>query len=166
MTHLFNFKSLSLVAISIISIAVSAIQPANAEVTDASVILTILSPYLNSTNGVTDLGIRPYLPLPDHFRIRAGVSLKAVDGAVTYSLDDFRSTFNPFIGVGFGVKSIKPVTIGGDTSASSFFGTAGVDFRLNSALSITGAVVLPTNSAYGTEFQVGVNFNTFDELFK
>ncbi len=118
----------------------------------------LLAPYINSSNGLTDFGIRPNIPLGPNIRIRAGLSFKAIDGALTYSLSDRKSTFNPFVGVGLGSKSIPQITGNGDTSAFSLFGTAGVDLSINRNLSITGAVVLPANSVYGTELQVGLNF--------
>ncbi len=129
---------------------------------DAILIPIILSPSISSTNGDNIYGIRTNVPLfslADHLRVRFGLSFKSIDLALTYSLNSQTSQFNPFVGAGFGGKTLSKFSNGfpdGSTFESTIFGTTGIDFRLTRDITITGAVILPMNSAYGTEFQGGI----------
>lgn len=116
-------------------------------------------PSFISSNGESQYGIQSKFGF-ENIRIRTGLhfgSGSSINGAFTYSLSDTSTMFNPFIGAGLGMKSIKK--IGSITSDEfSFYGTGGVDLKIADNLSITGAVNLPTNNVYGTEFQAGINF--------
>ena len=116
-------------------------------------------PSFISSNGESQYGIQSKFGF-ENIRVRTGLhfgSGSSINGAFTYSLSNTDTMFNPFVGAGLGMKSIKK--IGGSTSDEfSFYGTGGVDLKIADNFSITGAVNLPANSAYGTEFQAGINF--------
>jgi hypothetical protein len=116
-------------------------------------------PSFISSNGEGQYGIQSKFGF-ENIRIRTGLhfgSGSSINGAFTYSLSNQATMFNPFVGAGLGMKSINKVgTITSDEF--SFYGTGGVDMKIADSISITGAVNLPTNSAYGTEFQAGINF--------
>ena len=112
-----------------------------------------------SSNGNIQYGVQSKFGF-ENIRVRTAMhfgSGSAINGAFTYSLNGQPTMFNPFIGGGIGYKTIqKPGKI--DTDAFAFYGTGGVDLNLTDNLSISGAVNLPTDSAYGTEFQAAINF--------
>jgi opacity protein-like surface antigen len=116
-------------------------------------------PSVVSSNGNIQYGIQSKFGF-ENIRVRTAMhfgSGSAINGAFTYSLSGQPTMFNPFIGGGIGYKSIKqPGKI--DADAFAFYGTGGVDLNLTENLSISGAVNLPTDSAYGTEFQAAINF--------
>lgn len=175
MNRFLNFKKLPLVTLAVLSvITFSHVRPAQADFTPEATgsallfgagalqlggvpIPMIIDPYVTWTNGSSVLGVKAYIPLGDNIAVRVGVS-PGFNGALTYSLNDRHSQVSPFIGVGLGSKTISQTVTSRDTNASSVYGTVGVDIRPfdNDIFSVTGAVNLPTNSAYGTEFQVGV----------
>ena len=112
-----------------------------------------------SSNGNIQYGVQSKFGF-ENIRVRTAMhfgSGSSINGAFTYSLNGQQTMFNPFIGGGIGYKTIqKPGKI--DTDAFAFYGTGGVDLNLTDNLSISGAVNLPTDSAYGTEFQAAINF--------
>lgn len=112
-----------------------------------------------SSNGNIQYGVQSKFGF-ENIRVRTAMhfgSGSAINGAFTYSLNGQPTMFNPFIGGGIGYKTIqKPGQI--DTNAFAFYGTGGVDLNLTDNLSISGAVNLPTDSTYGTEFQAAINF--------
>ncbi len=116
-------------------------------------------PSFIASNGVGQYGIQSKFGF-ENIRVRTGLyfgSGNSINGAFTYSLSNKSTIFNPFLGAGLGMKSIDKVdSIKSDEF--SFYGTGGVDMQIADSISITGAVNLPTNSAYGTEFQAGINF--------
>jgi hypothetical protein len=112
-----------------------------------------------SSNGNIQYGVQSKFGF-ENIRVRTAAHFGAgssINGAFTYSLSGQPTMFNPFVGGGIGYKSIQQ-TGKIDSDAFSFYGTGGVDLNLANNLSISGAVNLPTDSTYGTEFQVGINF--------
>lgn len=116
-------------------------------------------PSVVSSNGSIQYGVQSKFGI-ENIRVRTAMYFGAgsgFNGAFTYSLSGQPTMFNPFIGGGIGYKTIQqPGKI--DTDAFAFYGTGGVDLNLTDNLSISGAVNLPTDSTYGTEFQAAINF--------
>jgi hypothetical protein len=112
-----------------------------------------------SSNGNIQYGVQSKFGF-ENIRVRTAMhfgSGSAINGAFTYSMSGQPTMFNPFIGGGIGYKTIQQ-TGKIDTNAFAFYGTGGVDLNLTNNLSISGAVNLPTDSTYGTEFQAAINF--------
>jgi hypothetical protein len=121
-----------------------------------------------SNQGVTMYGFRANFPIGEKIKLRAGAytnfagssdpESNTINASLTYNFSDPGTTFNPFLGVGYGSNTIGK---GGSnnspgTSASSFYYTSGVDLNF-SGIHLTTAINLPNNSAYGTEFQAAFN---------
>ncbi len=115
-----------------------------------------------STNGVVQYGVQSKFGF-ENIHVRTGAHFggggSALNGGFTFGFGGKSAMFNPFIGGGLGYKSFTVKNI--ESSAFSFYGTGGVDLKFSNNFSITGAVNVPTNSAYGTEYQVGINFFGF-----
>jgi hypothetical protein len=115
-----------------------------------------------STNGVVQYGVQTKFGF-ENIRVRTGAHFggggSALNGGFTFGFGGESAMFNPFIGGGLGYKSFTVKNI--ESSAFSFYGTGGVDLKLSNNFSVTGAVNVPTNSEYGTEYQVGINFFGF-----
>ncbi|MCY7368018.1 MAG: hypothetical protein LH474_07685 [Chamaesiphon sp.] len=112
-----------------------------------------------SSNGNIQYGVQSKFGF-ENIRVRTAMhfgSGNSINGAFTYSMSGEPTMFNPFIGGGVGYKSIQQ-TGKADSNAFAFYGTGGVDLNLTNNLSISGAVNLPTDSNYGTEFQAAINF--------
>jgi hypothetical protein len=112
-----------------------------------------------SSNGNIQYGVQSKFGF-ENIRVRTAMhfgSGSGINGAFTYSMSGQPTMFNPFIGGGLGYKTIQQ-TGKTDTNAFAFYGTGGVDLNLTNNLSISGAVNLPTDSTYGTEFQAAINF--------
>jgi outer membrane protein W len=75
-------------------------------------------------------------------------------------LGDKSARLKPFVGAGLGFKTF-PVKKFFESSVVSFYGTGGVDLKLSDSFSVTGAINIPIDSAYGTEYQVGISFFNF-----
>jgi hypothetical protein len=84
----------------------------------------------------------------------------AVNAGFTAGLGDKSARLNPFVGAGLGFKTF-PVKKNFESSVVSFYGTGGVDLKLSDNFSVTGAINIPTDSNYGTEYQVGISFFNF-----
>ena len=121
-----------------------------------------------SNQGVIMYGFRANFPIGEKIKLRAGAysnlagssdpESNTINASLTYNFSDPGTTFNPFLGVGYGANTIGKGGANNSpgTSASSFYYTGGVDLNF-SWIHITTAVNLPNNSAYGTEFQAAVN---------
>jgi hypothetical protein len=121
-----------------------------------------------SNQGVTMYGFRANFPIGEKIKLRAGAysnlagssdpESSTANASLTYNFSDPGTTFNPFLGVGYGSNTIGK---GGSnnspgTSASSFYYTGGVDLNFG-GIHLTTAIILPNNSVYGTEFQAAFN---------
>lgn len=119
-------------------------------------------PSATSTNGVIQYGVQTNFGM-ENIRVRTGAHFggggSALNGGFTFGFGGSSAMLNPFIGGGLGYKSFTVNKI--ESSAFSFYGTGGIDLNLSQNFSITGAVNIPTNSEYGTEYQVGINLFGF-----
>jgi hypothetical protein len=123
-------------------------------------------PSVLSTNGTVQYGLQSKWPINNpnsHLRlgIHAGGGLATFSTGFTYGLGERGATIVPFVGGGLGLKIINvPSRFSGTTIDNAFalYGTGGVDLNFGN-LSLTTAISLPTNSAYGTDYQLGVSFN-------
>jgi hypothetical protein len=119
-------------------------------------------PSMTSSNGVNQYGIQTKFGY-ENFRVRTGLHIgseaSSINGALTYSLSDRPTMFNPFVGAGMGVKTLAKVG-NSESSEFAFYGTGGVDLNISDNFVISSAVNLPTSSTYGTEFQEAIHFST------
>jgi hypothetical protein len=115
-----------------------------------------------STNGIVQYGVQSKFGF-ENIRVRTGAHFggggSALNGGFTVGFGGESAMLNPFVGGGLGYKSFTVNKI--ESSAFSFYGTGGIDLNLSQNFSITGAVNIPTNSEYGTEYQVGINLFGF-----
>jgi hypothetical protein len=115
-----------------------------------------------STNGVVQYGVQSKFGF-ENIHVRTGAHFggggSALNGGFTVGFGGESMMLNPFIGGGLGYKSFTSNKV--ESSAFSFYGTGGVDLNLSQNFSITGAINIPTNSEYGTEYQVGFNLFGF-----
>jgi hypothetical protein len=123
-------------------------------------------PSVLSSNGVLQYGVQAKFGF-DRIRVRTGGHFggggQSTNGGFTYGFGGSGAMFNPFIGGGFGHKSITPANSKTTSNVFALYSTAGLDIKLGDTFTVTGSVNLPTNGAYGTEYQAGVNF--FKEQF-
>jgi hypothetical protein len=115
-----------------------------------------------STNGVVQYGVQSKFGF-ENIRVRTGAHFggggSAINGGFTFGFGGKSAMFNPFVGGGLGYKAFAVNKI--ESNAFSFYGTGGIDLNLSRNFSITSAVNIPTNSEYGTEYQVGFNLFGF-----